>query len=139
MSFTSDEAWENHFDSLSPARKRYHYTVLSALLFDPEVELCELEMIKADAMKAVARQARRDRLLLNDALKKEHEQELTEEIAVIEKRVEEMQVCKGSSVCKASRILLCRTIHYTYYDYCTPSFLILHRIDFHVFTGLGPK
>ena len=85
------EPWESH-TIMSPAQRLRHHRVLTRLLFDPALERREREVATAKAVTVIAQQARRDRLLLAEALKEQHKQQLAEEVAMMNKRVEETQV-----------------------------------------------
>lgn len=85
------EPWKGH-TSMSPAQQLHHHRVLTCLLFDPALERREREVATDKAVTVTAQQARRDRLLLVEALKEQHKQQLAEEVAMMNKRVEETQV-----------------------------------------------
>ncbi|KAM3577853.1 hypothetical protein VYU27_000394 [Nannochloropsis oceanica] len=84
------EPWKGH-TSMSPAQQLHHHRVLTCLLFDPALERREREVATDKAVTVTAQQARRDRLLLVEALKEQHKQQLAEEVAMMNKRVEETQ------------------------------------------------
>lgn len=94
MTPTSIEPWEEAYHNTppSPAQQQQHHRVLTRLLFDPALEQREREVATAQAVTLIAHQARRDRLLLAEALKEQHKLQLAEEVATMNKRVEETQV-----------------------------------------------